>query len=117
MAANNNSEGALTQKIERNFRGLMQPFVIILGIVLGSLVSIAFGLSAVLLVFWILQDEHPRFSAEMPALIQSAAIFTVLAAVAVAGFVGTLRARFWRYPVLGLLWLGLLATVWFFWPP
>jgi len=88
----------------------------ILGVILGSLVSIAFGLTVVLLVFWILRDDHPRFSAEMPALAQSAVLFTMLAATAITSFIGTLRARSWRYPVLGVLWAGLLATGWFYWP-
>ena len=94
----------------------MQPFVVVLGILLGSLVSISFGLAVVLLIFWILQGDHPRFSSELPMLAQSVIIFTVLAALAAGGFVGTLRRKPWRHMVLGVFWVGLLATGWFYWP-
>ena len=94
----------------------MRPFVVILGILLGSLFSIAFGLCVVLLVFWVLQSDHPRFAGELPAVAAGAALFSALAGIAAAGFVGTLRERRWRFPVLGLLWAGLFATGWFYWP-
>ena len=94
----------------------MRPFIVILGIVLGSLVSVAFSLSVVLLVFLILLDDHPRFSAEMPELVRGTLIFLALAAVAAVGFVGTLRRRPWRFLVLILLWAGLLSTAYYYWP-
>ena len=94
----------------------MQPFTVILGIVLGSLVSIAFSLSIVILVFWILYDENPRYAAEMPELVRGTLIFSALAATAAVDFMGTLRRRLWRYPGLALLWLALLATAYYYWP-
>lgn len=94
----------------------MQPFVVILGIVCGSLVSIAFGLGVVALIFFILQGEHPRFADEMPFLLRSTAIFSSLAAIGGGAFLGTLRRRRWRFPLLGLLWAGLAATGWYYWP-
>ena len=94
----------------------MNPFTVVLGIVLGSLFSIAVSLAGVLLVFWILRDESPRFGTEMPELVRSTVIFTVLALIAAGGFIGTLYRKNWRYPCLGLLWLGLIATVWYYWP-
>jgi Na+-translocating ferredoxin:NAD+ oxidoreductase RnfA subunit len=94
----------------------MQPFTVILGVVFGSLFSIAFSLSVVLFVFWFLQGEHPRFDAEMPALFRSTSIFLVLAALSALSFLGTLRGRIWRYPCLVLLWLGIAATGWVYWP-
>jgi len=94
----------------------MQPFTVILGVVLGSLFSIAFSLAVVLLVFWILRNDHPRFDAEMPELFRATLIFVGLAVVAGCGFVGTVRRRVWRYAVLALLWAGLLAAGWYYWP-
>ena len=94
----------------------MRPFVVILGIILGTLVAIAFGLVTVLFIFWLLQDENPRFSAELVPLVQSSVIFTVLAATAAVGFLATLRGEPWRYAVLALLWVGLGLTGWLYWP-
>lgn len=94
----------------------MRPFTILLGILLGSLVSIAFSLGVVLLVFWILQDEHPRFGAEMPELARAAALFSTGTVLAAAAFVGTLRRRIWRYPLLTMLWVMLGLTAWYYWP-
>lgn len=94
----------------------MHPFTAILGIVAGSLVSLAFGLAVVLLVFWLLQGDHPRFSAELPEVARGFAMFFALAACSVAAFVATVKARPWRYAPLGLLWIGLLAVGWYYWP-
>lgn len=94
----------------------MLPFSVILGVILGSLVAIAFSLGAVLILFWLLQDDHPRFAAELPALARSAIIFAGLAVLAGAGFLGTLRRRSWRHVVLGLFWAALVATSWYYYP-
>jgi hypothetical protein len=94
----------------------MHPFTVVLGIVMGSLVSIAFGLGVVALIFFILQGDHPRFAAEWPTLLRSTVLFCALAGLSAAGFFGTLRARPWRYPVLAMLWAGLIATGWMYWP-
>jgi uncharacterized transporter YbjL len=94
----------------------MSPFTVVLGITLGSLVSIAFSLSGVLFVFWFLQDESPRFAAEMPELLRSTTIFFTLAATAAAGFIGTLKKKSWRHVCLSLLWFGLIGTGWYYWP-
>ena len=94
----------------------MNPFTVILGITLGSLVSIAFSLSGVLFVFWFLREESPRFDSEMPELLRSTAIFFVLAAIAAVSFVGTLKNLAWRHISLAFLWFGLIGTGWYYWP-
>lgn len=94
----------------------MQPFTVILGIIAGSLVSIAFSLGVVLLVFWILRGDHPRFDAELPELFRATLMFTGLALLGGCGFLGTVRGRPWRYACLAALWAGLLATGWYYWP-
>ena len=94
----------------------MHPFTVILGVILGSLFSIGFSLTVVLLVFWILRGDHPRFDSELPELFRATLIFCGLAIIAGASFLGTIRGRLWRYAVLALLWAGLLATGWYYWP-
>ena len=94
----------------------MRPFTVIMGILLGSLVSIAFSLAVVLLVFWLLQGENDRFASEMPALLQATGIFAVLAACSVAAFAGTVYRSPWRHPVLAVFWAALCAVGWYYWP-
>ena len=94
----------------------MRPFTVILGILLGSLVAIAFGLAVVSLVFWLLQSDYERFASEMPALLRNTGIFTLLAAVAAAGFIGTIYRHPWRHSVLAVFWAALAATGWYYWP-
>ncbi len=94
----------------------MHPFTVVLGITLGSLVSIAFSLGGVLFVFWVLREESPRFAAEMPELLRSTAIFLALAVIAAASFIGTVKNLWWRHACLTFLWLGLVGTGWYYWP-
>ena len=94
----------------------MQPFTVILGVILGSLFSIGFSLAAVLLVFWILRNDHPRFDSELPELFRAAVIFSALAAIAAFSFVGTIKGQWWRYVFLSILWIGLVVAGWYYWP-
>jgi hypothetical protein len=94
----------------------MQPFTVILGVILGSLFSIGFSLATVLLVFWILRNDHPRFDSELPELFRATLIFSVLAVFAGLSFLGTIKHQARRYVFLSLLWAGLLVTGWYYWP-
>lgn len=94
----------------------MKPSAVLLGILMGSLSAIAFGLGVVAFIYWLLEDDYPRFADEMPMLLRSTGIFLALACVAAGSFVGMLKIRPWRFPLLGLLWAGLLATGWYYWP-
>ena len=93
-----------------------RPFTVLLGIILGTLFAIAFGLGVVCLVFWILRDEEPRVAAEFGSLLVSTGIFVVLAGIAGASFYGALRNRAWRYLPLAALWCGLGMAGWYYWP-
>ena len=94
----------------------MRPFTAVLGVLTGSLVSLAFGLATVLFVFWVLRYEHPRFSTELPELARAFVMFLLLAVASAFAFLGTVRKREWRYAPLVLMWLGLLLTGWYYWP-
>jgi hypothetical protein len=52
----------------------MRPLTVITGILLGSCLSIAFSLAAVMFVFLILGDDYPRLSHEIRPLFISFAI-------------------------------------------
>jgi Na+-translocating ferredoxin:NAD+ oxidoreductase RnfA subunit len=94
----------------------MNPFTAVLGFITGSLVSLAFGLGVVLLVFAVLRGDHPRFAAELPEVARGFALFLVLATIACCGFFGTLRQARWRHGVLVLMWCGLALAGWYYWP-
>jgi Na+-driven multidrug efflux pump len=94
----------------------LRPLTIINGILLGSAASIAAGLSVVLLLFFLLIDEHPRLAEEYPSLVVSTLIFLGLTAVCAFSFVGLLKQ--WRSRWLGqaLMWLGLVLVVAYYLP-
>lgn len=94
----------------------MQPFTVVLGILLGSVFSIAFSLAAVLLIFFLQQGQEPRLAGEMPELLRATGIFSLLSVIAGAAFVGSLRRTSWRRWPSGLLFLGLAALGWYYWP-
>ena len=93
-----------------------QPFTVLLGIILGTVFSITFGLAVVCLVFWILQNEEPRVAAEFGTLLISTGIFAVLSVAAGLSFYGSLKQFGWRHFAMASLWLGLLLTGSYYWP-
>jgi len=95
-----------------NFR----PFTVLMGILLGSLFSITFGLAIVCFIFWFLQDEAPRLLAEVDNLVKSTAIFFVMSVFAGLSFIGSLKQTAWRHLPMAGLWLGLLMAGRYYWP-
>ena len=59
----------------------MRPLTVLNAIVLGSCVSIAVSLAAVLLMFLVLGDDYPRLAYEFRGLVVSFAIFLAMTAV------------------------------------
>ena len=94
----------------------MRPLTVITGIVLGTCLSIAVSLAAVLLMFFVLGDDYPRLNYELPALLQSLVIFTVMTAISALSFYGLLKNHRWRLLAQGGLWAGILSTGLYFWP-
>lgn len=94
----------------------MRPLTVLIGIVLGSSVSIALGLGMVLIVFLILVDERPQLRDELAPLLMAVTLFTTLSALAAAAFLGTLRQRPWRHVAIVGLCGGLLLLGWIYWP-
>lgn len=81
----------------RNSSGLfMQPLTIILGIVFGSVFSVAVSLATVLLVFGLRTGEDSRYVLEIPELWRAVVMFSLAAVVAGLAFLGSLRAAPWR---------------------
>jgi Ca2+/Na+ antiporter len=94
----------------------MQPLTVVLGIVLGSVFSIAFGLSIVWLIFGLRQGEDSRFALELPELARATVLFSLVTILSAFSFVGSLRASPWRrWPMLGRV-LGLAGIGFYYWP-
>ena len=94
----------------------MRPLTVITGILLGSCLSIMLSLAAVMLIFLILGDQHPRLSHEFGALGVSLMIFTAMTTISAVSFYALLRHHPQRLLAQLLLWLGLLSTGYYYWP-
>lgn len=94
----------------------MYPLTVLLGIMLGSSLSIALGLSLVAFVFWLLKGDYPRLETEFMPLLGSVGLFWGLTVIAAASFYGEIKRRAWRaWPQLGLL-AALIGVGWYYWP-
>lgn len=94
----------------------MRPLTVITGIVLGSSLSITVSLGAVLFVFLVLREEHPRLGDEFGALIGSLLIFTAMTLISGLSFYSMLIRHEWRRGAQILMWLGVAATGAYYWP-
>ena len=94
----------------------MRPLAVLLGIVMGSTVSIALCLAMTLIVFLLIPEFASRIGEEFPPLLRTLAGSTALAALAALSFYGELRAARWRRAAHAALVLALVATVAVAWP-
>ncbi len=94
----------------------MRPLTVINGIFFGSCLSIAVSLGFVVIVFLIIGTDHPRLQAEYRPLTISLSIFLGMTAISGASFYSLLINHRWRWPAQALLWAGLGATGWYYWP-
>jgi hypothetical protein len=94
----------------------MRPLVVLLGIVMGSAVSIALGLLMTGTVFLLLHDSDSRLADESRPLMATCVLSVLLAAVAAASFYGELRQLRWRLAAHAGLVAGLGMAVWTYWP-
>ena len=88
----------------------------LLGIVMGSTVSITVALTLTLIVFLMLPEYAGRIGEEFPPLLRALAGSAVLAVVSSVGFYGELRETGWRRLPQALLAALLLLTGWLVWP-
>ena len=94
----------------------MRPLTVVTGILLGSCLSIALSLAAVLLIFLILADDYPRLDHEFSGLSGSLLIFTALTAISALSFFWLLKQHPFRWFGQLALWIGLCAAGYFYWP-
>jgi hypothetical protein len=94
----------------------MRPLAMLLGIVMGSTVSIAVGLALTLVVFALLPEHADRIGEEYGPLWRSFLGMALVAAVAAASFFGEVRQRPWRRATQLLLLAVLATATWLYWP-
>lgn len=94
----------------------MRPLSVITGILLGSSLSIAFSLAAVLIIFTVLGDDYPRLDHEFRPLLVSLSLFTAMTAICAVSFYTLLKHHPARWYAQGLMWAGFAATVFYYWP-
>jgi putative effector of murein hydrolase LrgA (UPF0299 family) len=94
----------------------MRPLAVLLGIVMGSTVSIAVGLILTWIVLLFVPEYTEVFAAERGPLAQGIAIFTVAATAACTSFYGELRRKNWRLKAHLTVVAALAVAVWVYWP-
>ncbi len=88
----------------------------LIGIVMGSAVSLAVGLLMTWITLLFLPEYASQLAAERAPLGEAIAVFTLISAAAGLSFYGELRTRQWRLGAhtATLALLGL--AVWIYWP-
>lgn len=94
----------------------MRPLTAVTLIIMGSCFAIMFSLGAVLIVVLILGDEYPRLQREFDPLLSSFGLFVVMTAITAASFYSLIKQHRLRFWAQGLMWGGLVATGWYYWP-
>lgn len=94
----------------------MRPLSVLLGIVLGSAVSITVALVLTLVVFLMLPEFTDRIGEEFPPLLFTLAGSALIAVVSAFGFYGELRETVWRRVPQVALALLLTFIGWMVWP-
>ncbi len=94
----------------------MRPLVVLLGIVMGSTVSIAAALLLTGVVFLLLPEYADRLAEESRPLMAACALAVLLATAAWASFYGELRDRRWRGFAHASLAVMLTISIWTYWP-
>ncbi|MEZ5499391.1 MAG: hypothetical protein R3E77_08180 [Steroidobacteraceae bacterium] len=89
---------------------------VLLGIVMGSTVSIASALLLTWIVFLLLPEYKARLAAESVTLLRSFAVVATLAIFAIVSFRVELRLNPRRWLAHLALVAMILVAVWFFWP-
>ena len=94
----------------------MRPLAVLLGIVMGSTVSLAVGLALTWVVFLFMPQHADRIAAEKAPLLKAIVLFTLLSAAAAASFYGEIRTRQWRWQALVAMLALLGVAFWTYWP-
>ncbi|MGE3667722.1 MAG: hypothetical protein AB7G51_14000 [Steroidobacteraceae bacterium] len=88
----------------------------LIGIVMGSTLSIFIALTLTGIVLLLLPEHADRFAEERGPLLQAIGLAFALSALAATSFVGELRSHAWRAAAHLALVAGLVFAGWIYWP-
>jgi len=94
----------------------LRPLALLLGIAMGSAISLTAGLALTVVVFLALPEYRERLHGELSPLLEGLLWAVALASTASASFVGEIRAKSWRRPVQLVFLIILMSMSWHFWP-
>jgi len=94
----------------------MRPLTVLIGIVMGSAVSLAVGLGMTWITLLFLPEYAAQLVRERAPLAQAIAIFALISAAAGVSFYGEVRERRWRFSAHAVTVLALGFAVWEYWP-
>ena len=94
----------------------MTPLVVLLGIVMGSAVTLSMGLGMVLVVLIVASHSQTEMARDLVPLFLSFLMFVGLAAISAVAFVWELKKH--RLSVLAqiLMWISVGLIGWHYWP-
>jgi multisubunit Na+/H+ antiporter MnhC subunit len=94
----------------------MRPLAVLIGIVMGSTLSMAVALALTGIVVLLLPEHAERFEPEKTPLLQALVLTSGLTGLAAASFIGELRQQTWRLAAHAALLAGLGFAIWVYWP-
>ena len=94
----------------------MRPLAVLIGILLGSAVSLTAGLAMTWIVLLFLPGHTERIIAEKAPLGEAIGLFALLSAVAAASFYAERRTLRWRLTAHAALLAALAFAVRVYWP-
>lgn len=94
----------------------MRPLAMLIGIVMGSTLSIFVALTLTGIVMLLLPEHADRFAEERGPLLRAIALAFTLTALAATSFFGEIRTRGWRPAAHLALLAGLVFAGWIYWP-
>jgi hypothetical protein len=94
----------------------MRPLAVLIGIVMGSAVSLAVGLLMVWITLLFLPEYAVQLAQERAPLAEAITIFSLISASAAVSFYGELRLSSWRIAAHATTVALLAGAVWVYWP-
>jgi hypothetical protein len=94
----------------------MRPLTVLIGIVMGSAVSLAVGLLLTWIVLLFLPEYSEQLAEERGPLAIAILIFGLIAASSATSFLGEIRERRWRFMAHAATVMLLSLAVWNYWP-